>query len=247
MDTPNQGSDSSASAGRNGKLLAIVGGVVALAVVAIFVVVQFVLPDDAPEKEKLTDATNATGEAVDPSTLDGTWTVVAGEGDAATFAGYRVEEVFAAGARSATAVGRTGDVEGELTVGGGKVSAGTVTVDMTTLASDEGRRDNAIRDRGIQTNQFPEATFTLTEPVALPEMRDGKVSQVKVTGDLTLHGVTKSVDVDLSVRPSGELFTIDASVPVAFTDYDIETPSIGGFVTVEEQGSLEFRISFQKS
>ncbi|MCB0977072.1 MAG: YceI family protein [Acidimicrobiales bacterium] len=245
MDNSKQGSGARSS-GRKGKLVAVIGGIVALVVVAAVVIVQFVLPDDAPDKEKLTDATNATGAEIDPTSLDGTWAVVAGSGDEATYAGYRVEEVFAAGARKATAIGRTGDVIGELTVDGGKVTQGKVTVDMTTLTSDEGRRDNAIRDRGIQTNKFPEATFEITSPVALPSLHDGKVSQVKVTGDLTLHGAKKSIEVDLSVRPSGDVVTIDSSVPIAFADYGIEAPSIGGFVSVEDKGSLEFRISFRK-
>lgn len=230
---------------RSGKLLAIIGGLALLAVI-VAVVVFVVMPDDAPEKKELTDAKDASGEVVETGSLDGTWTVVAGSGDTETYAGYRVEEVFAAGAREVTAIGQTNDVTGELTVAGEQVTAGTITVDVTTLESDEDRRDNAIRDRGLQTNQFPEATFALTEPITLPELKDGIVATVPATGELTLHGVTNPVTVDLSVRPSGDTFTIDASLPVVFADYDIEAPSIGGFVTVKDEGSLEFRISFQR-
>lgn len=236
---------SSESPRRSRRLLLILGGLALVAVIAA-IVVFVVMPDDAPEKEELTDAKDASGEVVETGSLDGTWNVVAGEGDTETYAGYRVEEVFAAGAREVTAIGRTSDVSGSLTVAGEQVTAASITVDVTTLESDEGRRDNAIRDRGLQTNQFPEATFVLTEPIALPELKDGIVATVPATGELTLHGVTNPVTVDLSVRPSGDTFTIDASVPVAFADYDIEAPSIGGFVTVEDQGSLEFRISFQR-
>lgn len=217
---------------------------VAVLIVAAAVVVKFVLPDSAPAKEQLTDSTDASGKTIDPGSLDGTWVVVAGSGDSATYAGYRVEEVFAAGARRATAVGRTSAVTGELVVAADRVTTAKVTVDMTTLKSDEGRRDRMIRDRGVQTAQYPEATFELSEPVALPAMHQGKVVKVPVRGNLTLHGVTRPVTADLSVRPSGEVFTIDASVPIAFADYRIEAPSIGGFVSVEDKGSLEFRISF---
>lgn len=236
---------SSESPRRSRRLLLILGGLALVAVIAA-IVVFVVMPDDAPEKEELTDAKDASGEVVETGSLDGTWNVVAGEGDTETYAGYRVEEVFAAGAREVTAIGRTSDVSGSLTVAGEQVTEASITVDVTTLESDEGRRDNAIRDRGLQTDQFPEATFVLTEPITLPELKDGIVATVPATGDLTLHGVTNPVTVDLSVRPSGDTFTIDASVPVAFADYDIEAPSIGGFVTVEDQGSLEFRISFQR-
>ncbi|MBX3314660.1 MAG: YceI family protein [Actinobacteria bacterium] len=227
-------------------LFVIIGGLVALVVVAAIVVVVFVLPDDAPPKEELPDAADATGEVVDADSLDGTWNVVAGDGDTETYAGYRVEEVFAAGAQQVTAIGQTNDVTGTLTVAGGEVTDASITVDMTTLESDKDRRDDAIRSRGIQTDEFPEATFALSEPVTLPGLKDGIVAEVDAVGDLTLHGVTQQVTVALSVRPSGDTFTIDASVPVAFGDFDIDAPSVGGFVTVEDEGSLEFRISFQQ-
>lgn len=232
---------------RVGALAAVLIGLVVALIVAFVLLIIFVFPDDAPDKEELTDDSEASGQVVETGDLDGNWTVVPGAGDTETYAGYRVEEVFAAGARSATAIGRTHDVTGELTVAGSEVTEGGVTVDVTTLDSDQDRRDNAIRDRGLQTDEFPEATFSLTEPVTLPELKDGIVSQVEVQGELTLHGVTQPVTVDLSVRPSGEVFTIDASVPVVFADYDIEAPSIGGFVSVEDEGSLEFRISFERS
>jgi len=237
----------STKSGRTGRLLAIIGGVVVLLAIAVVLVVVFVLPDDAPDKEELTDSSEATGEEVDVGGLDGTWTVVAGEGDTETYAGYRVEEVFAAGARRATAIGQTHDVTGELTVADEQVTVAAITVDVTTLESDEGRRDNALRNRGLQTDRFPEATFELTESVVLPELEDGIVATVPVQGELTLHGVTNAVTVDLAVRPTGDVFTIDASVPVVFADYDIEAPSVAGLLTVEDEGSLEFRISFQRA
>ena len=36
---------------------------------------------------------------------------------------------------------------------------------MTTLQSDESRRDERLRTDGLQTDQFPTATFTLTKPI----------------------------------------------------------------------------------
>ena len=82
----------------------------------------------------------------------------------ATYAGYRIDEELA-GFGANTAVGRTQDVTGSLTVDGTTVSALDVTVDMTTLRSDDDRRDDQLRDRGLQTSGFPTATFTLTTPV----------------------------------------------------------------------------------
>ncbi|CAN5518954.1 hypothetical protein BH10ACT1_BH10ACT1_06600 [soil metagenome] len=220
-------------------------GVIVIIAVAIGAFLFFTRDQSDPEL-KLSDSKTGTGETVDTSNLDGAWKVVAGTGDDATVAGYRVKEVFAAGSRKVTANGRTNDVTGTLTVAGDEVSEGTFTVDMTTLASDEGRRDGAIKDRGLETAKFPEGTFELSEPITLPDIKDGETFDVKAVGDLTLHGVTKPVTVDLTARSSGDTFTVQGSAPVQMADYGMEAPSIGGFVEVEDNGSFEFIVNFQK-
>lgn len=235
------------TAGRRNRILLVGGGVVALVALAVVAVFVFLVPDDAPPREAQQSG-GGTGAVIDPATLTGSWKVVPGLDATSTYAGYRVEEVFAAGARRVTAIGTTASVTGSLTVADGTVETGKIEVDLTELRSDEGRRDQQIRTRGLQTDEFPTATFELTTPIALPELRDGTVaSNLKATGKLTLHGVSRTIPVSLDLKPLGSTFTIDASVPVAFADYDIEAPSIGGFVKVEDQGHLEFRITFGRS
>jgi len=225
---------------------------IAVLVVVVLAVVGFAgwylfIRDDAPEELKLSDSPSGTGQAVDASALDGTWKVVAGSGDEATVAGYRVKEEFA-GARKVEAAGRTAGVEGDLTVAGGQVTKATFTVDMTTLKSDEDRRDQAIKGRGIQTDSYPTSTFTLTDPITLPAITDGKVFKVEAKGQLELHGVKKPVTLTLSGKSSGEgkTFTIQGSAPIVMADYDIEPPSVGGFVTVRDNGSIEFIVNFEQ-
>jgi len=193
----------------------------------------------------LDDAPEASGESVDIAALDGSWAVVPGGADA-TVAGYRVEEVFAAGAREATANGRTSDVTGTLAVAEGSVTEGSFTVDLTTLASDEAQRDNALKGRGLETDAFPRATFALTQPIELPTLADGEAFEVSATGDLTLHGVTKGITIDLTGRAAGDTFTVQGAAPVAFADYEIEPPS-NSFVEVEDTGSLEFVVNFEQT
>ena len=65
-----------------------------------------------------------------------------------------------------------------------------------TIASDESRRDNRLRSEGLQTDQYPTATFAVTQPVDVPAAAlAGTPTDVTLTGDLTLHGVTKSVQI----------------------------------------------------
>jgi polyisoprenoid-binding protein YceI len=219
---------------------------VVVAVLIVGVGAFFYLTRDTSDPElALTDSPEGSGETLDAATLDGAWTVVPGPDGEATQAGYRVDEVFAAGAREATANGRTGGVEGDLTVADGTVTEASFIVDVSTLTSDEGRRDNAIRDRGLETDTYPEATFELTEPIELPEIVDGATVEVPATGELTLRDVTNEVTLDLTVRAVGARFAVQGAAPVAFTDYDIEPPNIGGFVTVEDNGSFEFLVNLE--
>src|SRR5690242_6422326 len=105
----------------------LIAGIVVVVLVVAVGAFFFLTRDDSEPPLKLADtttapagadsgsSTTASGEPASAGDLDGSWTLVAGSGDNATVAGYRVKEVFAAGARKATAVGRTNDVTGSLT------------------------------------------------------------------------------------------------------------------------------------
>ncbi|MBA3606488.1 MAG: YceI family protein [Acidimicrobiia bacterium] len=63
-------------------------------------------------------------------------------------------------------------------------------------SSDENRRDIQFRGRIMDVEQFPGATFTLTAPIkfgAVPATAQPVTASA--TGDLTLHGVTRSVTI----------------------------------------------------
>ena len=49
-----------------------------------------------------------------------------------------------------------------MTIAGTAVSAATIEADLTTLQSDDGNRDRQLGRQGIQTDQFPKASFTIT-------------------------------------------------------------------------------------
>ncbi len=243
-----QPSPASSNDQRSSRLPIIIGAVVVLVAVAVGGFLFLTRDTSDPELTLTDDPSAGTGEAVDVATLDGSWTVAEGTDGEETEAGYRVKEVFAAGSRKAEANGRTKGVTGTLTVADGSVTEGTFTVDMTTLESDEGRRDSTIKNRGLESNTFPEATFAVTEPIELPaDLADGATFEVTATGDLTLHGVTQPVTIDLTGKSTGGTFTVQGSAPIQMADYDIEPPNVGGFVTVEDTGSFEFIVNFEKS
>ena len=218
----------------------------ALAVVLVVGAVAFylvVLRDDPPDRVALTPNEGEPADTPAGATPEGRWVVRTGED---TFVGYRVRETFAGLSVAQDAVGRTNDVQGELTVeGDSSVTAASVTAGLQALESDEDRRDNAIRSRGIETDRFPESTFVLRGPLELPSPpRAGQDVSVTASGDLTLHGVTRPVDVPLEARWSSTTIEVVGTIPVAFSDYDIDAPSVGGFVSVEDEGEIELQLTF---
>ena len=114
---------------------------------------------------------------------------------------------------------------------------------MTTLESNEGRRDNQLRGRGIQTDTFPTSTFVLAGPVALPADFGSADVDVTLPGQLTLHGVTRDVEIAAQARLQDDgTVVVAGSLPILFADYDIEAPNVAGLIAVQDNGTMEFRV-----
>jgi len=182
--------------------------------------------------------------------LDGTWTIDASIGSFAdfssSFVGYRVNETFT-DQKANEAVGRTPDVNGTLTLEGATITAVDVTADLTTLQSDDDRRDGQLRRQAIETEQFPTATFRLTSPIELSATpTDGETLTATATGELTLHGVTKPVEVPIDATLAGDVVTVTGRIDILFADYGIEQPTSFVVLSIEDHGIMEFQLQFRK-
>ncbi|MBO0923974.1 YceI family protein [Cellulomonas sp. zg-ZUI199] len=202
-------------------------GVVVLGIVAA-VVGPGLYADWANDRADAAPTLEAQVQGAPVTATDGTWTVTDG-----SFAGYRLEEVLRG--QDVTVTGRTDQVTGTLTVADGALTAAEVVVDMASIATDQPPRDGYFRDQAIQVVRYPTATFTLTEPVELPQ----DATSAQLTGDLTIRDVTREVTVDADLAASGDVVQVVGSVPITFADYGVQAPSLG-FVTVEDDGFVEF-------
>ena len=171
----------------------------------------------------------------------GTWD--AGSG---SVVGYRVNEVLLG--QNATAVGRTTSVTGHLIIAGTTATAATFTVPMATVHSDKSQRDSQFDGRIMDVSQYPTGTFTLTSPIDLaPLPATGAVKSYTAHGKLTLHGTTRAVTFTLTAERKGAQIEVAGDIPVLFSDYNIQNPSFGGFVTTQDHGLLEFLLVFDKA
>lgn len=181
--------------------------------------------------------------------LDGTWnvdsTIGSSSDNSQTFVGYRVQEQLV-GIGGNTAVGRTSDVTGNLTLAGSTVTAVDITANLTTLASDDPQRDGQLARQGIQTSQFPNAEFKLTQPVDLGAVpTEGQAITATATGDLTLHGVTKSVQIKVSATLAAGIVTVTGSLPIVFADYAMTPPNSFKVLSVDDHGVMELQLHFR--
>jgi polyisoprenoid-binding protein YceI len=187
------------------------------------------------------------GTAVD---ANGDWTVDTSIGSfsdySGTWAGFRVAEVLD-NVGDTEAVGRTPNVSGSLALDGDTLSAVTIDVDLTTIRSDRDRRDPAIQ-RTLETGSFPAATFELTEPIDLPSTpADGATYDVTAHGDLTIHGITKPVDVALQARLATDTIVVVGSTPFTFSDFGMTAPRAPIVLSVADGGSIEFQLFFTRT
>jgi polyisoprenoid-binding protein YceI len=172
-------------------------------------------------------------------TVAGTWAVKSG-----SRVGYRVNEILAG--QSHTAVGRSSSVTGQMMVKGTTVKTAGFTVKMATIHTDSAQRDSQFDGRIMDVATYPDGTFALTKPIVLaPLPAAGTIKTYSATGNLTLHGQTRSVTFPVKAELTSSAIEVQGSIPVLFSKWGIPNPSFTGFVTTQNHGIMEFLLDFR--
>jgi polyisoprenoid-binding protein YceI len=207
----------------------------------------------APKPLSLSSPSPAASAAASPAStgLAGTWTVGTG-----SVARYRVSEKFAGQSSSHEAVAETSSVTGNLAVSGSaaalQATSATVAVDLSSLHSVDtvlgynvGNRDRIV-SQSLSVQQFPQATFK-ADSFAIPAgLESGQTVSLSVPGQLTIHGVTRSVTATVKVQPSGASFQALGTIATAMTDFGITPPQVG-ITVVQPQVTIEFLLDLTRS
>lgn len=189
-------------------------------------------------------------EAVQPSAASGpppagTWRIQSG------LVGYRVTEPG-----DVTVVGRTESVIGDLVVSDADTTGGDngaaadlvltsvdVTADLGQLRSDAAGRDTALRTRILETDEFGEASFSLTSPVNLPAVTAGEPVALQATGELEIRDRREPVDVELTARWDGDQLRVVGSIPILLSDYAVDVPTVAGVETIDDAAVVELDLT----
>ncbi len=164
-----------------------------------------------------------------------------GEG---TIARYRVEEVLASTGFK-IAIGETADVAGTVVFAAdGSVVAdeSRIAVQAATLRTDSNRRDGYVRNRTLETDNWPEVVFVPRSFDGLPvPISDANgPAEFTITGDLTVRDQTREVTWDAAAEFAGDgTVTGSASVEFTFDDFGMDKPRVAIVVSVEDTIRLE--------
>ncbi len=208
---------------------------------------------DAPSTDGTTATTGAdsTDAPAADGDLSGTWSVDTSIGEfsfadsTGTFVGFRVQEELSS-IGSTTAVGRTPEVSGTLVIDGSTITEVSVEADMTSITTDDSRRDNRVQS-ALNTSENPTATFVLTSPITLDDAAfDGEPVTLDAAGELTINGVTQSVTFPLTAQLVENTIVVVGSLDVVFADYDVEVPSAPIVVSAEDNGPIELQLFFTR-
>lgn len=115
------------------------------------------------------------------------------------------------------------------------ISQVAVTAKISSFDSKNANRDSHMIEV-TDAIKYPSVTFASKSIT-----KDGNT--LKVRGNLTFHGITKSIAFDAQVKKSGDQLTVTGGFPVKMTDYKIDPPSLLGIPTKDEF-KIDFKVVF---
>jgi polyisoprenoid-binding protein YceI len=172
---------------------------------------------------------------------------------AGSTARYRVREQLAGISFPSDAVGTTEAVTGTIVVnpdGTLDAARSKITVDLTTLKSDQDMRDGYVRDRTLETEQYPTLTFVAKRAVGLPSpLPSGMQAQAgfQLIGDMTLHGVTKEVTWNVVSTFGNDRVQGHAETTFPFALFGLAKPSLARLLSVNDDITLEIEFKCDRT
>lgn len=123
--------------------------------------------------------------------------------------------------------GKTSDVVGTIVADAASPAAGTVqvTINIDSLDTGVSLRNKEMRERFLQTDKFGTATFKSVSVAGPPSVAPNQPADINVTGDFTLHGVTKRMTIPVRVVliPDGRIHAT-SSFKIHMPDFGISVP-----------------------
>jgi polyisoprenoid-binding protein YceI len=169
---------------------------------------------------------------------------------------YRVREQLVGVSFFNDAVGIASGLAGAIVVdpdGTIDLNQSRLTLNLSTFSSDQARRDNFLRRRVFEVEQYPEAVFAVHRvlgSVFPPENLESSFPIVgfQLVGAMTLHGVTAEITWDVLATYNEEgIVEGKAQTSFVFSTFNLTKPALAFLVTVEDEIRLEIDFKASRS
>ena len=195
-------------------------------------------------------ATSAAASSLAPSTPPSSGALTLVIDSSASTASYHAQEQLVGRNLPSEAVGTTPGVSGSIVLGtDGSIQSdqSQISVDLSQLTSDESRRDNFIKGNTLQTNRYPTATFVphSAEGLPIPLPTSGQAA-FQLSGDLTVHGVTRPVTWQVSAQFGDASLSGDATTNVNISDFGMTPPKAGPVLSIQDGLTLELTFAAER-
>lgn len=156
---------------------------------------------------------------------------------------YRVREQLMHHDLPNDAVGKTTSITGGIALSGNgtiDTAASKITIDVTSLKSDQDRRDGYLQHRTLETGQYPTVVFVPTSMSGVKLPLANTEQSFDVTGMLTVHGVTKPTVWHVRAQSTGNDVTGSGWTQFTFADVQLAQPHVPILLSVADTIKLEY-------
>lgn len=141
-------------------------------------------------------------------------------------------------------IGVTNQVAGEVAVDLSDLSTakiGVIQINARTLVTDDDRRNQAIRNRILNTDQYEFITFTPTQIIGLSgSAAPGQTFKFQIAGDLTIRNITQPVVFDVTGQvQSPDRLTGTAKTVIQRADFQLVVPNLPFIANVSPTVALQ--------
>ena len=125
---------------------------------------------------------------------------------------------------------------------------GKITIETAKLDTKDAARDKRMKKKFLHVKKYPYITFSAKAIIPKQDIKnitentsENKPLPVKIKGDLSIHGVTKEIELSLDMYFKGNRIIADAETILLLQDYNIKNPSFLWFKT-ENEVHIKFHI-----
>lgn len=127
----------------------------------------------------------------------------------------------------------------------------TVHPDSCEVTDDVSQKDkleieSRMKQEVLETSRYPAVDFQSAS--VMPIRMGDQQYAARIAGSLTLHGITRSLEISCQVSLTGETLRAFGEFPVRQTDYGIKLVSVaGGTLKVKDEVKCAFEILARKA